>query len=134
MRRLRCGTMLFGIWLIVQIGPSAGSASAQALEEQAAAQVKLITEQAVVFRVEHLGQPAESLASLVLAGYVDEALLTDPWGQSFEYASARGPQGELTVWSRGPAGTGGFTPGNPGQFAGQAIGFSTVTGPYLQGQ
>ena len=107
---------------------------AQTVEAQAAQQARFLTEQAAVFRLDHRGQSASSLEALAAAGSVDAALLTDPWGQPFAYAAAGGPQGELAVWSRGPGGTGGFAPGTPGQFTGEAIGYSTSTGLYLQGR
>jgi hypothetical protein len=119
---------------LVQIGPGAWSVCAQTPEEQAAAQAKQLMEQAVIFRLEHLGEAAASLAALAGASYVEEAFLTDPWGQPFEYAASGGPQRELAIWSRGPGGTGGFAPGNPGQFTGEAVGYSTASGRYVQGR
>lgn len=107
---------------------------AQTFEAQAAQQARFLTEQAVVFRLEHLGQPVSSLEALAAEGYVDAALLTDPWGHPFAYAATAGAQGELAVWSRGSGGAGGFAPGTPGHFTGEAIGFSTVTGLYFQGR
>ncbi len=122
--------------VLLVLSPALASrpALAQPVEAQAAQQARFLTEQAAIFRVDHRGRPASSLEALAAAGYVDAALLTDPWGQPFAYAAAAGPQGELAVWSRGPGGTGGFAPGTPGQFTGEAIGYSTSTGLYVQGR
>lgn len=136
MKRLISGTILLSIFFLflLPIGLTARSAFAQTSEEQAVAQARFLLQQAAVFRMEHQGQPVASLAALAEAGYLDPTLLSDPWGQPFEYAATSGPEGELAVWSRGPTGTGGFTLGDLGRFTGEAIGYSTRTGLYLQGR
>ena len=119
--------------IVLSVGPIVPPAVAQSLEERAADQARFLLEQAAVFRLEQ-GRPVASLGALAFAGYVDAALLTDPWGRPFEYSAATGREGEIAVWSRGPGGTGGFTPGSPGRFTGEAMGYSTGTGLYMQGR
>ncbi len=136
MKRLTPNALVPALLFLLVLSPELASQPglAQTFEAQAAQQARFLTEQAVVFRLEHLGQPVASLAALAEAGYLDPTLLTDPWGHPFEYAATAGAQGELAVWSRGSGGAGGFAPGTPGQFTGEAIGFSTVTGLYFQGR